>query len=902
MTANFFRKYNKTGISAILLFSLVIVFMVSCSRQALISDKQRIDDINRMLDVQKELTKNSKTDIWGVFNGNLTADENQAMQFLYAYMPLSDLADYSSSFFLANVQKSLEAKKDATWGASIPEEVFLHFVLPLRVNNENLDSFRLAMYSEIMNRVKGMSMQQAALEINHWCHEKVNYRGTDGRTSAPLSTIKKTFGRCGEESTFTVSAMRAAGIPARQVYTPRWAHSDDNHAWVEVWIDGKWYYLGACEPEPVLNKGWFDEPSRRTMLVHTRAYGRYFGPEDVVIANDRFSELNLTSNYATVKDIFVKVTNPDGSIADSAKVEFKLYNYAEYYPIATGYTSKEGFARLKTGMGDLLIWASKDGRYAYQKYSVPEADTVKLVLQTSQKTGYTEELDMVPPHAVKVENKVSKEETAKNERRLATEDSIRNSYMGTFKDSAWAVNFATKLALSADTVRPMIHKSYGNWDEITEFLESNAPQYRRYILPFLGQISDKDFSDTKASILADHLAVAMAEARQAGIPEDIYVKYVLGPRMSIEFLTPWRSFLKKSLGEQLAADARKDISALTNWIRTNVRIDNNANLHSRAPLSPAGVYNLGVANSGSRDIFFVAACRTFGIPARLNPETQVPEYWKNGKWLLAGFDAVPPVQPLKGALQLTQKANPVEPQYYYHFTIARIKDGVSTTLEFEEGMKLSDFPASVQLDTGRYVLVTGNRMEDGSVLNSMTFFRIDAGKPAQVEVSLRKLPGDLKPTGKLDLSTLELLTGNTPQQYTSLTGGKDAVIILLDPDKEPSKHILNDLGPYVDHFNKWNGVFVVAIPKEKSQQAGVLKTYSLPKNLVSGVDNNDGLFAAVSKIYGDGLKEKLPLVMVCDGAGSIYLFSAGYKIGMGEQILKVTPALAAIKASCSKPE
>lgn len=900
--ASKFRTYTQAGISAALLFGLFVVFTVSCSRQALITDQQRLDDISRMLEVQKDLTRNSKTDIWGIFNGNLTGDETQAMQFLYAYMPLSDLADYSTDFFLANVRKSLEAKKEANWGKSIPEDVFLHFVLPLRVNNENLDSFRLAMYAEIMERVKEMSMQEAALEINHWCHEKVNYRGTDGRTSAPLSTIKKTFGRCGEESTFTVSAMRAAGIPARQVYTPRWAHSDDNHAWVEVWIDGKWYYLGACEPEPVLNKGWFDEPSRRTMLVHTRAYGRYFGPEDVVIANDRFSELNLTSNYATVKDIFVKVENPDGSAADSAKVEFKLYNYAEYYPIATGYTNKQGFARLKTGMGDLLIWVSKNGKYAYQKYSVPETDTLKLVLQTTPKSNHAEMFDMVPPHAVKVSNPVSKEEATKNERRLALEDSIRNCYMATFKDSAWAVTFAAKLGLSADTVRPMIHKSYGNYDEISKFLESNSVKYRNYMLPFLGQISDKDFSDTKASILSDHLAVAMAEARQPGIPEEIYVKYVLGPRMSIEFLTPWRSFLKKSLGQQLATDTQKDISVLTNWIRKNIRIDNNANMHSRAPLSPAGVFNLGVATGGSRDIFFVAACRTFGIPARLNPETQVPEYWKDGKWMVAGFDAVPPVQPVKGLLQLTQKDNPVEPQYYYHFTIARIQDGMCHTLEFEEGKKLSTFPASVQLDTGSYVLITGNRMEDGSVLSSMTFFRVDAGKPAKVEVSLRKLPGNLKPSGKIEFGSLQLLTGEKAETYSTLTANKDAVIILLDPDKEPSKHILNDLGPYVDHFNKWDGVFVVAIPKERSHQAGVLKTYTLPKNLVSGVDDNDGLFNALTKNYGEGLKEKLPLVMVCDNTGNVYLFSAGYKIGIGEQILKVTPALAAIKASCSKPQ
>ncbi len=68
-----------------------------------------------------------------------------------------------------------------------------------------------------------------------------------------LFTIRSAYGRCGEQSTFTVAALRAIGIPARQVYTPRWAHTDDNHAWVEAWADGTWYFLGACEPEAVLN-------------------------------------------------------------------------------------------------------------------------------------------------------------------------------------------------------------------------------------------------------------------------------------------------------------------------------------------------------------------------------------------------------------------------------------------------------------------------------------------------------------------------------------------------------------------------------------------------------------------------------------------------------------------------
>ena len=89
-------------------------------------------------------------------------------------------------------------------------------------------------------------MEDAILEVNHWCHEKATYQPSDARTHSPLATVYTAIGRCGEESTFLVAALRAVGIPARQIYTPRWAHTDDNHAWVEAWANGKWYFLGAC--------------------------------------------------------------------------------------------------------------------------------------------------------------------------------------------------------------------------------------------------------------------------------------------------------------------------------------------------------------------------------------------------------------------------------------------------------------------------------------------------------------------------------------------------------------------------------------------------------------------------------------------------------------------------------
>ena len=194
------------------------------------------------------------------------------------------------------MRRALKARKEMDWGRQVPEQLFMHFVLPPRVNNERLDDFRTMYYDTLKARVAGLSMKDAALEINHWCHEKVTYTPSDARTSSPLASMLNAEGRCGEESTFTVAAMRTVGIPARQVYTPRWAHTDDNHAWVEVWTDGKWSFLGACEPEAALNMAWFNEPAARAMLMHTLVFGDYHGDEDIIRRTHSFTEINVIGN------------------------------------------------------------------------------------------------------------------------------------------------------------------------------------------------------------------------------------------------------------------------------------------------------------------------------------------------------------------------------------------------------------------------------------------------------------------------------------------------------------------------------------------------------------------------------------------------------------------------------
>ena len=356
----------------------------------------------------------------------LSRAEREAMQFLYAYMPYSDLADYSPDFFLQQVRYAFTARDTMPWGKLIPEDIFRHFVLVYRVNNENLDTARMAFYRQLKDRVKGLTMEQAALEVNHWCHEHVAYRAADSRTSAPLATMRTSLGRCGEESTFAVTALRSVGIPARQCYTPRWAHCDDNHAWVEVWIanpdgrGGEWKFLGACEPDPELNMGWFAVPSTRCLMVHSKAFGRYHGDEEVVKQTALYSELNLLSHYAPTRRVTVTVTDPQGKPLPGADIKFKMYNYAEYYTLATYQADAKGQASLTTGLGDILVWATDGTRYAFSKLDVRKDSTLTLTLSDQSDILL---LDIVPPAPGNAKVEATPEKAAANARRIAYEDS-----------------------------------------------------------------------------------------------------------------------------------------------------------------------------------------------------------------------------------------------------------------------------------------------------------------------------------------------------------------------------------------------------------------------------------------------------------------------------------------------
>ena len=836
----------------------------------------------------------------------VTPAEREALTFLYAYMPLADVTDYPVQYYLDQVRASFRTREEMAW--NVPEREFRHFVLPIRVNNENLDTARVAFYRELKPRVEGKSMAEAILEVNHWCHEKMSYQPSDARTSSPLASVQNALGRCGEESTFCVAALRSVGIPARQVYTPRWAHTDDNHAWVEAWADGEWHFIGACEPEPVLDLGWFNAPASRAMLMHTKVFGRYDGPEEVVLESPNYTEVNLIDNYATTARADFRVVDADGNPVEGARVDFCIYNYAEFYPAVSKYTDADGRTFLSSGLGDLLVWASKDGAYGYAKCSFGKDTEVTVVLGAAPGQ---EALDIVPPPENVKMPPVTPEQRAENDRRFAREDSLRHAYEATFPTHEEALAFTQEQGYGHHMVFP-IEWSRGNWRTIEAFM-AQADDHER-VEALLQSLSRKDLHDITLENLTDSYNDKAA---------------VLCPRVENEFLSPYKAYFRTLLTPDQQAYL-SDPRTLVQVVREYLTVIDDPKAWD-IPMSPAGVAESRLATPRSRGIAFVALARTLGIDAQKNPVNGKIQYRTGGgDWLDVDFDgAGPAVAAPKGTLKLSYTPDKVvdNPKYYSHFSLSKMENGRPRLLEFDEGEVdmgggvdwAHVFRKGFPLEEGRYLLVSGNRLSSGAVPVTLQFIEVVAGRETVAPLILRAGEGEVPVIGSFDAETpftpvvfaktedgdvLEtpvtpsgssVIPSEAKESLLSACGRGYYALALLEPGKEPTNHVLRDLAAARPQLEAWGRPIVLVCSTEAAMHRLQVEMSEgryglLPETILLGLDTDGAIRQGIEKGLkvgpesAAGQPSRLPLVILADSFNRVFFLTEGYTIGLGEQL------------------
>lgn len=874
--------YMKKTKILLLSFFMMVAFS-SCSdknQQHFISDAQQRADVEQ--DLATRMSQLPNGDLFSILNEDMSLQEKEALQFLYAYMPLSDVTDYSGEYYLKNVKASYKAREEMPWGNDIPEREFNHFVMPVRINNENLDDSRFVFYEELKDRVKDLSLNDAVLEINHWCHEKANYKGSDSRTSSPLATVKTSWGRCGEESTFLVAALRAMCIPARQVYTPRWAHCDDNHAWVEAFVDGEWHFLGACEPEPVLDLGWFNAPASRCLLLHTRVFGRYYGPEEVIERTANHTEINVVYNYAETSKMIVKVVDNEGNKVPDAKVQFKIYNYAEFNTVAVKYTDENGETWMTAGNGDMLVYASKNGMFGFQEMPFGKTDEVVITLDNQNGKEMIVEYDITPPvEKAKMPN-VTKEMRAENDRRFAYEDSIRNAYIASFPRN-----------IDDEEVLNLVEKSWGNYQTILDFISYAEKNDKRQIaINLLKQVSDKDLRDITMDVLVDNLDYSVDGEGE------IYYAYILNPRVSNEMIRPYKKTLSSYFDTEQNEKFRQNPQELVEWVSQNITINNKMNVRN-IPMLPTSVVKSMVTDTRSRGVFFVSMARSLGVASRIDPVTGKVQYMNDNQWIDVDFDmqdtdAVPTRQG-----KLMAKYNPTSDlpdlRYYTHFSIKKFDGENFNLLAYDAkdpGMDVGEqyselFENGLALDPGYYVMTTGTRLSDGSSLTRMTFFNIESDKVTDIDLVMRVPEKGLRIIGNFNSENRYMPLDKTEDMSLLQTTGRGFYVLgLLDGGSEPTTHAMQDIAIVKDNLDKWGRGFVFLFQNEEQKKNFELKNFqNLPDNVTFGIEDGSMLNEIVKGMRLQS--DNLPIFIVANTQNEVVFISQGYTIGLGEQLVKV---------------
>jgi hypothetical protein len=252
-------------------------------------------------------------------------DQASCLEYLRGNSPGCDLVPAYENLLEENVRLALLARDTIPWAASVPESLFLQYVLPVRVSQEPLVPWRSVFFGHVLPiALSSPDLETAALRIGAWCDSIVDYRPTQRRDQSPLVTWSSGIGRCEELTVFYMDALRSVGIPCRQAYTPWWTVCDNNHAWTEVWTSRGWKFGESAAPSDSLGSPpWFAENASRAGLVVAIVQDSV---PDALVRRGSASVLNVTPLYAPTG--LVRVAD------DSTAVVVNIVNYGVLRPLA----------------------------------------------------------------------------------------------------------------------------------------------------------------------------------------------------------------------------------------------------------------------------------------------------------------------------------------------------------------------------------------------------------------------------------------------------------------------------------------------------------------------------------------------------------------------------------------
>lgn len=343
-------------------FIILILFTITLSADFTI-EKSLIDTLTIRAD---ENLKNLPEDVRNVYNSYLRSYPDGLMAYLISTENSGTLWDTDPNNLLENylVLKELFAMEDYE---KYPDEFVLSYIAKTTVSHEKLTNYR-KVFSDLGLLdyvIKYPDLEERLRRVTLWTRENMTFVSTSGRTQDPLSVLQKSnIGRCGEMQVFYIAALRTIGIPARPAWTPWWAHTDNNHAWTEMFINGEWHYAENTSPTYNLDDAWFSASSQMTLFILARS-SFPDSTDDVVSKGKNNNYVNSTRYYQDTREITLNIFDEENNPVKDANVNICAFNFSMFRPLLTLEADSTGVSKFTVGQGGFLAIAFKDNLFDY---------------------------------------------------------------------------------------------------------------------------------------------------------------------------------------------------------------------------------------------------------------------------------------------------------------------------------------------------------------------------------------------------------------------------------------------------------------------------------------------------------------------------------------------------------
>ena len=734
---------------------------------------------------------------------------------LIKYMPQVDLVSADDSFLLSDLNAIVKAKKRVPWANKVSKGIFYRYILPYRVSQEPLNNFRSLYVDTLLAVIKDVgNMDSAILKIDDWVTIHNKYKSTSPWDQSPIVTLKRGYGRCEEMATLLIMALRTVYIPARFVYTPWWPFTNSNHAWVEVWVNGKWKYIGKLKNP----NDWVVAATKRTALVAGTVWGKVTKNNEPILNSYRmFTIFNSTPNYEDTKTLSVNVTDENNVPVINAKIYIYVYNYSAFRVVASGKTDSTGHYTIRVGKTDLLLTAAKDTEFAWSHVRKNDnAITLRLGNRNIPDSSFW--FYTIPP--VEVKNK-GKKYTPPDTIYLA-----QKVYMDKVNPvkSDIDISFPQK---DDSIFIDILKSSHGNYKTILDFYNKTDNTKKADLVTILKSIYEnkKDLVCLNSNNMRTLLNWYERNKQRISVFDDtIALPYIVSPRVYFENFGTYKdtfSHLFANLISPLGIDStvKKVVRYVDSAIDT---VPDSLKSRFGGLMNPLETHKGKIGRPIEKYILSVGILRSLIVPSRLNYMNNGLEYYKEGKWinLIPHSHVTQKYNHVKIVFHNEADGKILKLRYYYDFTINRVKDNKIVSLDLD--VPDSKDTIICDLTPGKYFTIAGWRNLFGTAyirinnfkIESDTVLDIKAGIPINELKTGNVIVRQFKLPEKAKLKDIEGKVFNS----STLRKGKN-LILVLDMHNESSISVLNKI-----KIENWQGHIFIFTNSEIETVADIVKS------------------------------------------------------------------------------